>query len=736
MQQPIDFNPLDELSLYACDSGLPPYLPYASTSIYGSARYPGLGDLADVLGGHAGAEDGSLVWSGCFPMLADDKKKVFTVEVQRHGIALDSETRARNILIVGQTGSGKNQKLLNPAMLSSIVDTDPHASHVVMDVKGDLYALIEEAIADMPEEERPRLLALNLTNPARSVGINLLSCADDNEMTSDIAAACYGLQPRARGDSPFFRENACRFITAMAFVLRSLRGSVSYPMLTEAFDLPESELRKLLCLGIANCEMHTASVLGFLNDGGSNASTVMAEVSMLLRCFASPDVAAVTSSNEFTPTELLDRPTVLVIEAPSHALGKVAPALNLFLQKLLRMFAHAAESSPGGRLPRRVHLFLDEFCNFGTIPDYAASANTWRSRGVSCMACVQSLGQLGEVYGDAAESVLTSFNTIIFQPPVMQADSRYASNLAGTTTLVHPRIVERRTLLADETTIARHVERSEELVSRPLLLPEQINQSPPHPVLGRAALVALPGKTPFFAWFRPAYELPQWRKKVMRAKSQSRAIALRKVPLKYEPWYPIYTRDKESEERRNEAQKQQDSGTDRSTFTDVHGWSNDKIVHKLEDVKDTLDFVNCTDSARRWWEAFENENKSRLPLVLRLAEELANRNATITEFFLAHVYSNSDNIQANLFFLDYTRLKQKEGPRIQSPTVDDVETDVEADEASDWNDDGLADHDETDGSDWDGDEEQDDDDVVSDAGTYASSQERGDDEQDVFEIPF
>ena len=44
--------------------------------------------------------------------------------------------------------------------------------------------------------------------------------------------------------------------------------------------------------------------------------------------------------------------------------------------------------------------------------------------------------------------------------------------------------------------------------------------------------------------------------------------------------------------------------------------------------------------------------------MLRLCEELATRKATITEFFLAYVYSNTDNIQANLLWLDFTRLKR------------------------------------------------------------------------------
>ena len=53
-----------------------------------------------------------------------------------------------------------------------------------------------------------------------------------------------------------------------------------------------------------------------------------------------------------------------------------------------------------------------------------------------------------------------------------------------------------------------------------------------------------------------------------------------------------------------------------------------------------------------------NKNKHRPALVYRLAEELRNRHATIPEFFLAFVYSNTDNIQANLYYLDYMRLKE------------------------------------------------------------------------------
>ncbi|MFN8547434.1 MAG: AAA family ATPase [Candidatus Eisenbacteria bacterium] len=98
-----------------------------------------------------------------------------------------------------------------------------------------------------------------------------------------------------------------------------------------------------------------------------------------------------------------------------------------------------------------------------------------------------------------------------------------------------------------------------------------------------------------------------------------------------------------------------------SSFTDARGWADEELTKAIERIKrDSLGWDATTGSARKWWEAFEQENSNRLSLVLRLCEELRNRQATITEFFLAYVYSNTDNIQANLHYLDYTRLKKQE----------------------------------------------------------------------------
>jgi ATP-dependent Clp protease ATP-binding subunit ClpX len=98
------------------------------------------------------------------------------------------------------------------------------------------------------------------------------------------------------------------------------------------------------------------------------------------------------------------------------------------------------------------------------------------------------------------------------------------------------------------------------------------------------------------------------------------------------------------------------------SITDTRNWTDEQLKKGVERIKkENLRWDEVEGHARAWWTAFEEENKHRWALVFRLAEELRNRKATISEFFWAYEHSQTDNIQANLYFLDYLKLKKKDG---------------------------------------------------------------------------
>ncbi len=120
-------------------------------------------------------------------------------------------------------------------------------------------------------------------------------------------------------------------------------------------------------------------------------------------------------------------------------------------------------------------------------------------------------------------------------------------------------------------------------------------------------------------------------------------------------------------------------------ITDTRGWTDDQIWDRIEELKaEQLDWDNTTGTARKWWTIFEKENRHRSALVLRVVEELAKRNATIGQFFLAYVYSNTDNILANLHYLDYMRLKQEDARKQREEEREEDDDDYGDDDDNDY----------------------------------------------------
>ena len=133
--------------------------------------------------------------------------------------------------------------------------------------------------------------------------------------------------------------------------------------------------------------------------------------------------------------------------------------------------------------------------------------------------------------------------------------------------------------------------------------------------------------------------------------SLSTVVKLRDVPIVYI--------EKDPEPVKSTNQGEGSNGIPEG-ISDTTGWSDEQIQNKITETRKKLDWENTSGSAKKWWETFEQENSNRPQLILRLCEELAIRNATITEFFLTYIYSNTDNIQANLYYLDYSRIKKEE----------------------------------------------------------------------------
>jgi hypothetical protein len=553
----------------------------------------------------------------------------------RRPLYLPAAARRQHLLVVSKSGGGKSSRYLEPAAFADLAD--PEASLLLIDAKGGLAGKLAAAMRTLRPGERP--VVVNLADPRRTThALNLAGGGPLEDVFEDCLAFCAAAEERpGPGDSPFWTQTAARWLTAVLLCLRDEYGRAS---LADAHHALEGSRDRLLSLLDRHpAARFAAGMASFVRSGSQNADTALATLCGYLRHFVSDALAATTSADEFRLGRLFRRPTVLVLEFDQADGDRLRPFLNLLITRLLRAANREAARRPGGRLPRPLCLYLDDLAALGRLPGLETQLNTLRSRDVRVTAAVQSLAQLDHWYGPASGEVLAGFGTKVFQPPLEQADAEWASRHAGMMTAT------------DTSSVSDKSRRRGRAVPRPLLTPDEVRLSPGHWFYGsRAATVFLPDAPPVQAWFRPAYDLPAYARLSAEALARPRARRLRRrSPLQYRP---------PGADPAGPVERSLPAGV-----TNTYGWSDAKIQERLDEVKRVIGLAAADRAARHWWDRHERENHGRLGVVLRLAEELKLRGATVAEFVQARSAAGTDSVEAALAFLDYTRLKAEHDRR-------------------------------------------------------------------------
>jgi type IV secretory pathway TraG/TraD family ATPase VirD4 len=591
---------------------------------------------------------------------------------------LPGSQRNRHVLIVAKTGSGKTTKLILPVLYSDCLSKT--RSVIVIDSKPEMW----NKLASMTRKYNPekRILLFNPLDTARSLSWNILSKIHDDTDAKLIANTLIMAtdNPTSKSDSPFFRNNALSVLNSlMVGLLNDPSETLSVPRIHQ---LIQSGMKEL-CNWIEShphAMRNSRSFVELARSGSQNADTIMSELSMRLAAWDLPAIRAMTSKSELDIELLIQEPTLFVVEFRESELEMLRPMANVIVVELLRFLTKRAESEPGHSLPRPVGLVIDEFASaLGRLPDIHVKLNTLRSRNVSIVGAVQSTQQIKANYGEDADSVLAGFSTKIFMPALDLVDSEYASKESGQMTIrfktaskgTNKKIIEFFSSVNDSV--------QEQVQQRAVLTPDEIGRP-----VNNIETFFMPNTPVFQGFLVPFYKDPVMLKRLTEfgARLQDE-MRLRESPVEYVDDLPEAVTDEMRETRaNNNNNNNNNSNNNNSTstqnnlsltanstrpgITNTKTWTDEQRQTLLKDTKGKIGWAETTGSAKRWWDTFESENKSRLELVVRLAEELSIRKGTITEFFLAYVYSNTDNIQANLNYLDYTRLKKEEEKKKRS----------------------------------------------------------------------
>ena len=566
---------------------------------------------------------------------------------------IPSGERNRHMLAIAKTGGGKTTKLMLPVLYNDCLDKD--RSTIVIDSKPEMW----RKLAQFTKQHNPdkKILLFNPLDRHRSLSWNILAKIENDTDAKLIANTVIMAtdNPQSKSDSPFFRNNALAVLNAiMVGLLNDPNDILSMPRVHE---LVQSGMKNLGDWLEARPEAIRTSrtFVELARSGSQNADTIMSELSMRISAWDLKDIRATTAFNEIDLRCLVDEPTLFIVEFRESELEMLRPIANVVVIELLRYLTKTAESFPGTKLPRPVGFVIDEFASaLGRLPDIEVKLNTLRSRNVSIVAAIQSIAQVKAKYGDDGDSVLAGFSSKICMPNLDFTDSEWASKESGQMTIRF----ETSSTGSNKKKVAEffgseNTGTQEQVQQRAVLTPDEIGR----PEDGRNTFF-LPDTLPFQGFLTPFYKIPKMLKAITDSEKMEE-LKLRESPIEYFEAKEGLANSGDSATNAGGGGSTNTNGLP-SGITDVRGLSTEDINKKITEVKKILDWENTTGSAKKWWEAFEKENTHQPALVLRLSEELKIRNATISEFFLSYVYSNTDNIQANLHYLDYSRLKKEE----------------------------------------------------------------------------
>lgn len=321
-------------------------------------------------------------------------------------------------LIIGTTRCGKTRHLVLPSIGITALAGE---SMVITDPKSELYLYTkpflerlgyEVVVIDFVDPRlgnrynflQPVLDAVYADNLAEAVSkardIAQLLVPDKENTSTDplwpngerailttaILAACVQFErPEWQNLS-----NARHFIATMC-APQGERGEV--PLIRYLEQLPEdSPLRA----AIATAKISPEKMRGSFYSSGLTT----------LNLFDDPNIHAMTAYTDFDHQATGDRKRAIFVILPDEK-STYYPLASLFVFQQYQLLVRRADGN-GGRLPRRVNFFLDEFGNFVKIPDMDKAITVGGGRGIRFHLVVQDNNQIYDKYGERLGKTMIS----------------------------------------------------------------------------------------------------------------------------------------------------------------------------------------------------------------------------------------------------------------------------------------------------------------------------------------
>ena len=431
-----------------------------------------------------------------------------------------------HLLMIGAAGVGKTAHFLYPNLEYACASG---VSFITTDTKGDLYRNYGGIAHDYYGYN---ISVIDLRNPLFSDGNNMvnkymdqykqnrndLSLKAKTEKYAKIIAKTIifsdGESASSYGQNSFFYDSAEGLLTSIILIISEFCDDGERHIVS-VFKLVQDLLKPSGIKGKTQFQIlldylpdnHKAKWFAgaALNTGEQAMMSVLSTVLSRLNAFIDSEIEQILCFETTVDIEkFCSEKSAIFLVMPEEDNTKHF-LISLFIQQYYREMLACADSQ-GGRLKRKVIMYLDEI---GTIPKIESAEMMFsasRSRNISIVAIIQSLAQLEKNYGKEGSSIIIdNCQDILF--------GGFAPNSESAEIL--SKALGNRTVLSGSISRGKNdPSQSLQMMSRPLMAPEELKTLPKgNFILAKTGVCPMKTRLPlFFKWgirFEEVYEVSE-----------------------------------------------------------------------------------------------------------------------------------------------------------------------------------------------------------------------------------
>ncbi len=326
-------------------------------------------------------------------------------------------------LVIGSTGSGKSQTVVEP-MVELLIKKGE--SMIITDPKGELY----KAASTYMQERGYNVVVLNFREPQNGNAWNPLSLPyqyyqDGNldkaiELLDDVGMNIL-YDPNNKSGDPFWEKSSADYFSGLALGLFedakpdeiNLNSINFMSTVGEEKFAASNYIKEYFTLKgeASNAYIYASNTI---NSPTETKGGILSVFRQKIRLFASREnLSEMLAYSDFDMRNIGKEKTAVFIiihdeKTTYHGLA------TIFIKQCYETLIDVAQNN-GGKLPYRTNFILDEFANMPPLKDVTTMVTAARSRAIRFTFIIQNFAQLKSVYGNEdAETIKGNCGNLIY----------------------------------------------------------------------------------------------------------------------------------------------------------------------------------------------------------------------------------------------------------------------------------------------------------------------------------